>query len=175
MDKKKIDYIDWLKLKSRVLRVKALINKFGINPEIREKAAIILTQRKKYDNILGWAVREKDYLGELNAIFNWVKRNIRYQYDPIKKDIIEDPFTTLKLRIADCDGMTVLLGSLVQSVGYPVMLKVIKQYSNRVYDIYPLVGIPPLNPKNWIAMNAVFKNRPIGYQPKYTQSIIIPI
>ena len=161
----------FLMLQGRIKEIKYLIQKHGKDPKIRQIAADILTQKTIVSGTtnLGWAIKQKDYLAELKAIFKWVRENIRYQFDPVNKDIIESPFTTIKLKLADCDGLTVLIGSLAQSMGYPVVIKIIKQGdTGRMYHIYPLVGIPPSNPRGWIALDAIF-NKPIGYQVEYSK------
>ncbi len=165
----------FLMLRGRVNEIKYLIQKHGKDPEIRKIAADILTKKVNRNGTLGWAIEQKDYIPELNAIFEWIRQNIRYQFDPINKDIIENPFTTLRLKLADCDGLTVLIGSLVQSMGYPVAIKVIKQgETGRMYHVYPLVGLPPTNPKKWIAMDAIF-DKPMGCQASYTKKWITKV
>lgn len=161
----------------KINTIKNLIRKYGTqeiidgkpNP-IRGIAARILTKK------IGtrWAVSERDYINEIKAIYTWVQNNIRYQRDPYKKDIIETPIRTLALRIADCDAMTTLIGSLLVSVGYPVQVKVIQQKEGKDLDVYLLVGIPPGQPKRWLPINAIF-NKPIGYQPPRSKEAIFRI
>ena len=69
-------------------------------------------------------VQERDYWGEIASIFYWVRDRIRYTRDPWKLDVFEDAEWTLKTGAADCDGHAVLLGALLESIGYPVRMKV---------------------------------------------------
>jgi len=174
LKKKKFDK-GFLMLRGRVNEIKYLIQKYSGDPQIRQIAANIVTKKIKLGKHEYWKIPEEDYINELNEIFKWVKNNIRYELDPLKKDIIEDPFTTMRLKLADCDGMTVLVGSLVGSLGYPVAIKVIKQSERgRMYHVYPLVGLPPTNPKRWLAMDTSLKE-PIGYQVRYIKKWIIRV
>lgn len=163
-------------VRSKINTIQNLIRKYGTqevidkkeNP-IRRIAAQILTKKKSGSK--GWAVTEKDYIGEIKAIYRWVQDNIRYERDPYKKDIIETPIRTLQLRIADCDAMTTLIGSLLLSMGYPVKIKLIQQKQAKDYHIYVLVGIPPGQPKKWIALDATF-NKPIGFEaPRISEAV----
>ena len=85
-----------------------MVRSFKISPAIRQAAVstIFLTP-------------EKDSVSEIEAIFNFVRDNIRYLRDINGVETIATPDKTLLCRIGDCDDQTVLLASLLESVGYP--------------------------------------------------------
>jgi len=122
--------------------------------EIRELAGGILRQA---------AIAGKDWHNEIDAIFTWVQRNIRYTRDTISADTYQKPLKTLEMRIGDCDDMTTLLGALYGSVGYPVRIKVIAAGGSDWDHVYPLVGYPPYNPQRWIAADASIEAG-LGYE-----------
>lgn len=112
-------------------------------------------------------VTEKDYENELGAIFAWVRKNIRYTRDPHNVELFQKPSRIVEMGIADCDDLSILIGAMVQSIGYPVRLRVIGVQSADPEHIYPVAGVPPSeNEKEnleWVAMDASV-NEPMGWQ-----------
>lgn len=62
----------------------------------------------------------KDYRAEAHAIFDWVKRNIRYVRDVHGVETIQTPQRTLSQGSGDCDDHSTLLAALLLSIGHPV-------------------------------------------------------
>ena len=82
------------------------------------------------------------YVSELAALHDWVRRNVRYTKDPHEVEYIQTPRRLLQTRMGDCDDMAVLLGSLAEVVGHPVGIKVVSRYANRNYHhVYPVAEI----------------------------------
>ena len=69
-------------------------------------------------------VAPKDRFGEIRSLFEWVRRNIRYTRDIFRVELLHTARRMLELRAGDCDDMTILLGSMLMSTGYPVRLVV---------------------------------------------------
>src|SRR5213594_2177820 len=67
-------------------------------------------------------VRPRDRFGEVCALFNWVRRNIRYTRDIFRVELLHSARRMLELQAGDCDDMTILLGSMLVSTGHPVRL-----------------------------------------------------
>lgn len=90
----------------RVMR--QLVNRCKTNVKIRQAATntIFLTP-------------EKDEYSEAEAIFNFVRDRIRYVKDVNDIETLSTPMMTLEGRLGDCDDQTVLLASMLESVGYP--------------------------------------------------------
>jgi len=63
-----------------------------------------------------------DYLSEYAAVLNWVRKNVRYVRDPRTIEQIQTPEVTVETKQGDCDDASVLVGSLVGSVGAQVRL-----------------------------------------------------
>jgi hypothetical protein len=57
------------------------------------------------------AVPGYDELGEAEALYNWVKRNIRFVKDPVTKEKLYPPRELLKIKAGDCDDIAMLLGA----------------------------------------------------------------
>lgn len=64
------------------------------------------------------SLRGKDYPGEVHAVFNWVKRNIRYVRDVRDVETLQTPQRTLEQRSGDCDDQATLVASLLESIGH---------------------------------------------------------
>lgn len=94
-----------------------------------------------------WCVAPRDWLGEVNAICDYVKHNVRYTLDTFGIDTYRTPDRTLELAIGDCDDMAALTGAALQAVGYPVWIKVVQtRGQDDFHHIYVLTGVPPQNP-----------------------------
>jgi len=89
---------------------------------ILDGAKDFYVRQKAIDIMLGRAVRPKNYRGEIQALFEWVQRNVRYTKDPFRVEVLHSPRRLLELRAGDCDDMTILLGAMLEAIGHPVRL-----------------------------------------------------
>ena len=153
-------------------QLKGIINTWGQDARIRKIAASIVTLKGVGGD---WIVSEKDHIGTINAVYHWVDQHVKYVCDPKKIDVFEDPLATLDLKVADCDGYLILVGSLLQAIGYPVAVVMTSQSKSKpLSHVYLLVGIPPLSPPKviteWIPIDAI-TDEPITWQPPYAYGI----
>ncbi len=88
--------------------MRQLVNQCKTNIQIRQAATNII-----------FLTPEKDEYSEAEALFNLVRDSIRYVKDVNDIETLSTPMMTLEGRIGDCDDQTVLLASLLESVGYP--------------------------------------------------------
>ena len=138
------------------------------DPVIRRVATEILTGMG--GNGQPWAVGEKDWEGEIRAIFAFVRRNVRYTRDPPDLDFYQRARRILQTKAGDCDDMTIILGSLLMTVGYPTRFKVVAVRPPGAptppdfNHIYLLVGVPPRDPQQWVPLDASV-NKPPGWEP----------
>ena len=126
------------------------------DPRIRKLASDALTGKKQDGS---WAVEEKDWNAEVDAIFYFVRKNVRYTRDIQDIELFQKAGRTLELKIGDCDDLSILLGSMLQAVGYPVILRVIGLNGGTYQHIYVVAGLPPHDPKEWKPLDA---SRPEG-------------
>lgn len=75
---------------------------------VREVAARLVKNLPQYDRP-----------GEIKAIHAFVRDCIRYTSDIHKVETLQTPRATLELGIGDCDDKSVLLASLLLSIGLP--------------------------------------------------------
>jgi transglutaminase-like putative cysteine protease len=109
------------------------------------------------------AVRPKDRLGEVAALFDWVRRHVRYTRDIFRVELLHSARRMLELRAGDCDDMAILLGAMLVSTGHPVRLVLVGFRPDRPHaysHVYPevLVG------GRWIPVDAS-TSRPLGWHP----------
>lgn len=86
-----------------------LTRQFKTDPDIIELARNIVR-----------AVPEKNYFQEASAIQQWVRDNIRYVRDVADVETLATPIETLRQRSGDCDDKSLLAGSLLAAIGFPV-------------------------------------------------------
>ncbi len=130
---------------------------------IREGAKDFYVRQKAIEIFRCYRVRPKDRFGEVHALFDWVRRNIRYTRDILGVELLHTARRMLELRAGDCDDMTILLGAMLISTGHPVRLVLAGFRPERphVYShIYPEVNVRG----RWIPIDATV-NKPIGWAP----------
>lgn len=102
-----------------------------------------------------WCIPEKDNVGEAKAIFDAIRRRVRYTSDIHGVDTYQKPHNTLRLASGDCDDLSVLACSALLSVGIPCRFKVIRTKGGSDWNhIYAQAGFPRANPTRWISMDA---------------------
>lgn len=95
-------------------------------------------------------VKPRDWWGEAKALFEFTRDHIRYTRDIKGVELYQRPLRSLQQGIGDCDDQTIFLGAILQSVGHPIMIKVIGLKGSPVFQhVYLLVGTPPDDPKQW--------------------------
>jgi hypothetical protein len=147
----------------RVKHIKDLIYKGKQDSEIRRLATELVRD-----------LPDRDYNAEIAAIANYVKSNVRFTQDIKGMDTYFHPIRTLESGVADCDDFSILLGSLFESIGHPVRLKVVQTKNASDFDhIYPLVNISDNETGetgNWIPVD-LSVNKPIGWEVPKNQIV----
>jgi len=158
----------WVRPRIRVLRVPkgtrgTLVTARIIARLTRAGAKDFYVRQKAIEIFRLYGVRPKDRWGEVNALFDWVKRNIRYTRDIFRVELLHSARRMLELRAGDCDDMTILLGAMLIATGHPVRLALVGFNPKRphVYShIYPEVNLGG----RWLAVDATMP-RQIGWAP----------
>jgi len=136
IDADKIEKNKEYKVKNDVDRVKiiaAIVRKYFLEPCVRRKAEEIIKQ----------AGCGRDQWCQIESIFNWVRDNIEYLEDGYMVDTYKTPCETIASGFGDCDDMTILLDSLLASIGFPVGARIIAMKRDAPFHhIYSLVVYP---------------------------------
>jgi hypothetical protein len=113
----------------------------------------------------GWCVPERDWWGEVKTLFGAIRKNVRYVRDIHNIDTFQSPKRTLEFGGGDCDDYSITLGAALQSIGYPVKVRIVQTHGSPDFNhIFLLVGMPPRNPGNWYSLDASV-NKPAGWHP----------
>jgi len=62
---------------------------------------------------------QKDWMGEVAAIHNFVQNHIRYVRDVRGVETLQEPQVTLDVGSGDCDDKSILAASLLEAIGHP--------------------------------------------------------
>src|SRR5271165_713849 len=108
-----------------------------------------------------------DEMAEAQAVYNWVRSNIRYTKDPVTKEKLYPPQELLKIRAGDCDDISMLLGAMMIALGYPARLVTVAANPtdpNEFSHVYAEAEIPP-GSGQWVALDAARPGARFGVEP----------
>lgn len=111
-----------------------------------------------------------NHLDEAVAIGKWVRDNVKYMKDPHGLELLQDPLLMIEKAEkgearGDCDDMSLLIATLLLAVGIKPYFKVVrwKEKRGNFNHIYIMVFEKNFRQNaNWIALDAIIKDRPIG-------------
>lgn len=142
-----------LRLMTRIVR------KFKKDPELREFTCSLIAH-----------LPPKAWTAEANALFIFVRDQIRYVFDPVDVETVCDPPVTLQIGQGDCDDKVVLLGSMLECIGHPVRFVAVGyNFPNFFEHVYLETKIGA----NWIACETTEECAPLGWcQPDPTARLV---
>jgi len=146
---------------SRVRHIINTIQKGRKDPRMRAFAVRAVSQKCGSK----WCVPERDWWGEVRSVFGAIRNNVRYVRDIHKLDTFQAPNRTLQFQGGDCDDYSITLGSALQSIGYPIKVRIVQSKGSPDYNhIFLLAGLPPRGPNGWYALDASV-DKPPGWHP----------
>jgi hypothetical protein len=98
-------------------------------------------------------VPSKDRRGELQALYRWVRDNVRYRFDPQGLEWVQAPARTLEERAGDCDDLATLLGALAQSLGHKVRYRTVGTTAQRQTH----VSVEAWDGAGWVSLDPVLE------------------
>lgn len=131
---------------------------------IRAGAGDFYVRQKAIDILLECGVPAKDYLGEIDALFRWVQRHVRYTKDPFRIEVLHSARRMLELKAGDCDDMTIVLGALIKSVGHPVRVVLTGPDPLRP-DLFSHIYLEARHHDQWIPLDATMPYG-MGWSPR---------
>jgi len=91
---------------------------------------------------------------ELNAIFEFVARNVRYTGDIAFKDTFQSALRTLQFGGGDCDDHSILTATLAMENGYQAKFRITSNTGATWDHIYCMVGMASKHkPTRWVALD----------------------
>jgi transglutaminase-like putative cysteine protease len=136
--------------------MRQLIRQGGKSQEIREMAANL-------------AMHHDTDQGKIGAIFDFVKAKMKYVRDPLNQELVAgapyhyNTLASLGYARGDCDDHTVMLGAMLESVGYPTRIATARMkpgggsYDHVYLEVHDRTG--------WIPLDASNKKRSAGDVP----------
>lgn len=129
----------------------SIVKQYRKNSEIRALAESIIQY-----------VPEKDFIGEIRAIFEWVRDNIRYTEDVRDVETLKTPDATVYSAQGDCDDKSTLVATLCESIGKKTRFVAIGMHEPGIFEhVYAQVKLGNC----WISMDTT-ERQPLGWQPK---------
>lgn len=108
------------------------------------------------------SVPPKDWRGEIRAVFEYVRDNIRYTHDIAGIETLQTPPATIELEAGDCDDKSTLLAALLASVGHRTRFVAVGyRQSNDYQHVYVEAALG----NDWIPLDATMA-RPFGWRPR---------
>jgi transglutaminase-like putative cysteine protease len=104
---------------------------------VRQGARSLAVRNTAIDVIRSAGVRAHDTLGEVRALYTWVRDRVRFVGDPVGVELLQGAPYTLQSRSGDCDDYAILLGSMLQSIGVPVDVR------------FKVIGANPSRPRSF--------------------------
>lgn len=148
------------------------------DPHIRSRAIAILN---------GAATGSHDEIAEAVAIGDYVKNKVGYVKDPTDVEHLTSPLTLLDqidagLARGDCDDMSLLIATLLLAIGHRPVFRIVRYAptakSNEPYNHIYVVDYPrcPRSARRRrVVLDAIFKDRPIGYETDHFSAAEIAI
>jgi len=145
------------------LMARAAMGKWGAHsPRIRTLAIDIIRRA---------GVREKDKLGEVDAIHQWVMQHLRYVNDPLWQEFITYPETlAFDQKDGDCDDHAVLEAALLGAIGIRTRFVTVAPKPGPMSHVYLQANVTSddgtgtgARVARWIDLDPIMKDQPMGW------------
>lgn len=141
-----------------IAAMRALIDEGRKDPVVHELAARILRRAR---------VAAFDWTGEVRAIYEAVRRNVRFTRDIRGRETLHAAREIIRLQIGDCDDFTILLCSLLETVGGKTRIVTVSSDARDpgvFTHVFPEVKVGD----RWIAVDAARRQPGFGKRPRYS-------
>lgn len=129
----------------------SFVKQYRKNPEIRALAESIIAD-----------IPQKDSVGEVRSIFNWVRDNIRYTQDVRDVETLKTPDATVYSAQGDCDDKATLVATLLESIGYTTRFIAIGMNAPELFEhVYAQVKLGT----RWIGLDTT-ESVSLGWEPR---------
>ncbi len=94
-------------------------------------------------------LRQKDWRGEINACFEYVRDNLRYIKDISGVETLADPLQVIQQGQGDCDDKSTLLAAMLESIGHPTRFVAVGFNAGELSHVYVETRLG----QRWIALD----------------------
>lgn len=126
-----------------------LVREGKTEPEVRS-TALSLTSH----------LDQKDFVGEVEALFDFVQNKIRYVHDVTDVETVSSPVVLLQDRTGDCDDKAVLLAALLESIGHKTRFVAGGFDRSSIEHVF----VETLIGSRWVPLDAT-EPHPMGWRP----------
>lgn len=106
-------------------------------------------------------LKQKDWMGEVNAVHKFVRDNIRYVRDIRGVETLHTVERILSNGAGDCDDKSVLAASLLESLGHPTRFLAIGFRPGNYSHVFPETRVGD----RWVSVETT-EPVPLGWKPK---------
>jgi transglutaminase-like putative cysteine protease len=138
-----------------------------VNQALQDPTARI---RLRAESLIG-GVQEKDDIGEVTAVYDFVVNSLHYVDDPFEMELLKSPLLIDQSIdqtgsfMGDCDDASGYLAALLKSIGYAVQFVIVTPVDAPTFQyghIYVRVWLPRMN--QWLALDPTAKAYPMGWE-----------
>ncbi len=102
---------------------------------------------------------------ELQGIFDFVARNVRYTGDIATLDTFQSALRTLQMGGGDCDDHSVLCVVLGMENGFTMKWRITSNTGATWDHIYAMAGVPKHRPTRWVALDTTLGAGKFAVEP----------
>lgn len=140
--------------------MKALTNEGKKNPAVRKKA-VQLTNN----------LPPKKWIAEITALHKFVRDGIRYVKDINGVETVHTADAVLRIGSGDCDDKSVLLASLLESIGHPTRFVAVGFKPEHYSHVFVQTRVGR-DPGKWLSLETT-EPVAVGWEPKNVVSRIV--
>lgn len=130
--------------------MRAMVQDWRVSPDMISQAISVI-----------FHTGEKDEIGEVDALFCFVRDAIRYTRDVHQVETLASPVMTLDRRVGDCDDKSTLFATLCEAVGYPTRFVMAGYHGARDFEH---VYVQVYTNRGWIDADTT-ESEPLGFAP----------
>ena len=143
-----------LGIEDRLQRMKRMTEEGRISPRIRQ--------------LVGRLVRdcpERDQECELRAIHDYIAAQTRFLDDIRDLELFQQPEITLEFGAGDCDDLSILAASMLESAGFKTQLVAVGHEDYEHVFVRTQSPKPPAKPEQTVAFDLSLPDKEFGFDP----------
>lgn len=137
--------------------MRQIVREYRKHPTVRE-LALKLTSNN----------RQNDTVADVKSLHAFVRDSVRYVNDTRQVETLQTPLATLELQAGDCDDKSILLASLLESIGRPARFAAVGFQPGSFSHVLVEVKFGT----KWIPLETI-KNVPAGWFPANVKSKMV--
>lgn len=146
----------------------------GTKATLARMVKLVRTWRKdpgiwKLSRQIVLTVPAKDFRGQVDRTFHWVKQHIRYVNDVRDVETLATPKATLDVASGDCDDMATLLASLLESIGHPTRFVALGFNDDNFSHVLTETRLG----SKWLSLDPTVANATVDWKPRDATRVMV--